>query len=113
MASSWVKAALSCAVLAVVFAFLLRPSAVEPIGPPSQVKCKLPPSGQILQRFSQILQFRTISNMKATSNHVDEQAVPEFASLHAWLESSFPIPFSRLEVQKVCLATHLLPLLPV
>ena len=96
-ASMWLGAATATVTVGICLAFLLQPSTTPAPLRAEQVQCKLPAKNEAIRRFSEILQFRTISSLQA-DNHVQDAS--EFSRLHEFLETSFPTAYARLSVEK-------------
>ena len=83
-------------VLVAALALLLRPDVVM-LDRAKQVQCKLADDVAAVQRFSGILQFQTISDMHSETHVADPT---QLIKLHSYLADSFPLVYSKLEVEK-------------
>lgn len=100
MKSVFIVASVLIAILAVAVSLLhlIGPSTdIHPLSKFEHVDVRVKDPHAAVQRFSEGLQFRTVSRSNESNHIVDSKA---FAGLHAHLERSYPLVKQHLHVEK-------------
>eukprot|EP00798_Chlamydomonas_sp_ICE-L_P031523 gene31523-6706_t len=72
---------------------------------PPAIACPIGVNAEAISRFRTFLQFPTVSS-STTVDHISEGSAEAFQNAEAFLEKSYPLVWSRLEVEKVGTGGH-------